>query len=29
LSRLSLVAEKLGLLAQAQWWLSKEPGDTK
>lgn len=24
LSRLSLVAEKLGLLAQAQWWLSTE-----
>ena len=24
LSRLSLVAEKLGLLAQAQWWLSAE-----
>ncbi len=24
LSRLSLVAEKLGLLAQAQWWLTKE-----
>ena len=29
LSRLSLVAEKLGLLAQAQWWLSTDKGESK